>query len=97
MDTDVSIDARHGSLILFGRVDADRKICEKRVRVKVQMKTGRGWKTKATDRTNRNGKYKVEIGDKEGRYRAKAPKFSKIRGGTKYVCQSTKATLNHRH
>ena len=54
--------------------------CRERVPVKIQRKANYGWKTIESDRTNGAGRYSAEIGNRSGRYRAKAKPVSPGQG-----------------
>jgi hypothetical protein len=48
--------------------------CAKRVRVKIQRRVSGDWRTVGNATTTDTGAYKKQIGDRPGKYRAKAPK-----------------------
>ena len=51
--------------------------CRKGVPVKIQRKKAGGWRTVASTRSGADGRYKVDVGTRPGRYRAKAPQATK--------------------
>ncbi|MGZ8612628.1 MAG: IPT/TIG domain-containing protein [Actinomycetota bacterium] len=69
-DRSVSLTLR-GHLIAKGRVTSDFADCESAT-VKIQRRKG-GWKTVANVDANAAGKFRVEIRDRTGRYRALVP------------------------
>lgn len=66
------------SLVAKGTVSAegDYAACFRAVPVKVQRRSGGGWKKVARTTTNRDGSYRARLRDRPGRYRAVAPAFS---------------------
>lgn len=69
--------------------------CEGSQPVKIQRLKNGNWKTLATIQTQVNGNYRTHIGDKEGKFRAKAPKQTLASGE---VCgAATSKTREHSH
>jgi hypothetical protein len=50
--------------------------CVSGVPVKIQRRKSGNWKTVGSTTTSASGSYKKKVKDKEGKYRAKAPKFT---------------------
>jgi hypothetical protein len=70
--------------------------CEQGVEVKIQRKVSGHWRTVGSDQTSSSGAYKARVPDREGRYRARAPRVEKNAGAD--VCVSAKsASRRHRH
>lgn len=100
---EATLERRRGPrLILHGAVAApDKEKCERRVPVKVQKKITHGrekgdWVTKKAGKTSKNGTYRFETGDREGKYRAVAAKVVRQRAGV--VCaKATSRVLEHDH
>jgi hypothetical protein len=67
-----------GELTARGKVRAedDFEACVQDVRVKVQRKGGRRWKTVKRTTTDSEGVYEVTMRDRPGKYRAMAPETS---------------------
>jgi hypothetical protein len=65
-------------LVARGKVSAGDGFtdCATRVPVKIQRRVSGDWRTVGVTTTTDNGAYKKRIGDRAGRYRAKAPKFT---------------------
>jgi len=65
-------------LVARGKVSAGDGFtdCATRVPVKIQRRVSGDWRTVRVTTTTVNGAYKKRIGDRAGRYRAKAPKFT---------------------
>jgi len=76
-DRSVSLALRR-ALVARGKVRAegDYRACFADVVVKIQRRSGGGWKTLARKRTNTDGAYRAKVADRRGRYRALAPAFS---------------------
>lgn len=70
-DRSVTLSLR-GHLVARGSVDSAFDGCESNVPVKIQRRKG-GWKTVANVDTNAAGRFRAEIRDRTGRYRALAP------------------------
>jgi hypothetical protein len=70
--------------------------CVASVPVKIQRKTSGGWKSVGTATTSASGSYSKKIKDKEGRYRAKAPKVILNNGAD--ICKgATSPSRKHHH
>jgi IPT/TIG domain len=64
-------------LVAKGRVNSDLNACVSDVNVKIQRRGGGKWRTIATtSTTGADGRYRQNIADKAGRYRALVPKSS---------------------
>ena len=65
------------ALIATGRVsaDGDYEACFQDVAVRIQRRSGDGWKGIGRTRTDPQGEYRVTVPDRPGRYRAVAPAF----------------------
>jgi hypothetical protein len=92
-----------GSLIVSGRLSVDdgTNKCRKKVAVKIQKRITKGarkgkFKTLKTTLTNRKGRYSVSVKDRQGTYRAKAPKVKKGQFNQD-VCLPAKIVKKHRH
>lgn len=69
--------------------------CLTSVTVKIQRRKNGAWRTVKTATTGSSGFYKKSLGDKKGKYRAKAPSLTTTDGDS---CQSAKSsTKRHRH
>jgi hypothetical protein len=66
--------------------------CAANVPVKIQHRSGKGWRTVATTRTASSGRYSQVIRNRHGAYRAVAPKVKK--GGSN-VCSRRVSGLRH--
>jgi hypothetical protein len=71
-DRDVSLTLR-GHLVARGAVSSDSAVCESAVTVNVQRKRHGNWRNVGSDETNANGRFRVALNDRPGRYRALAP------------------------
>ena len=70
--------------------------CEANVPVKIQRRKSGRWKTVGSTTTSATGSYKKKIRDKEGKYRAKAPRFTPNSGVD--VCSvDTSPARKHNH
>jgi hypothetical protein len=70
--------------------------CASSVPVKIQRKTSSGWKTVGSATTSATGTYKKKIKDKEGKYRAKAPKV--VLNANVDICSGAKSPARkHNH
>ena len=70
--------------------------CASSVPVKIQRKTSGGWKTVGSATTSATGTYKKKIKDKEGKYRAKAPKV--VLNANVDICSGAKSPARkHNH
>jgi hypothetical protein len=80
-DRSVSLALRR-ALVAKGRVTAegDYTDCFNDVAVRVQRRSGGYWRAVGRTRTDADGKYRVKVSDRAGRYRAVAPKFSPEEG-----------------
>ena len=94
-DRDITINFSHGSLIVSGKVSVDGgpNKCRSDVVVQVQRRENKKWRTKKTVRTNGSGEYSATLRDKQGRYRARAPK--ETMGND--VCLLTTVVKRHDH
>ena len=70
------------ALVATGRVSAegDYEPCFQDVAVKLQRRTGDGWKVVGRARTDPQGAYRATLRDRAGRYRAVAPAFAPTEG-----------------
>jgi len=83
-----------GHLITRGAVSSDFDGCESNVTVKIQRRKG-GWKTVANVDTNAAGRYRADLRDRPGRYRALVPAND---AGPNDACEKAKsARVKHRH
>ena len=89
---------QHGSLIVSGRVSVDdgTNKCRKSVPVKIKRKKNGKFRTVKSTVTNRKGRYSVSIADKEGLYKAKAPKVKKGQANED-ICKPTSEVERHEH
>jgi len=96
--------ARSVSLKLMGHLIASGTVrvpdgfnrCRSNVTVKVQRLSNGVWRTVGTDQTTANGKYREDLNDRTGKYRAVAKK--KVLSGGAHVCKAdTSSTATHRH
>ena len=70
--------------------------CAASVPVKIQRKTSSGWKTVGSATTTASGSYSKKIKDREGKYRAKAPKVTLNNGAD--ICSGAKSSVRkHNH
>jgi IPT/TIG domain len=70
--------------------------CAASVPVKIQRKTSSGWKSVGSTTTDASGSYSKKIKDKEGKYRAKAPKVTLNNGVD--ICSGAKSPVRkHNH
>jgi hypothetical protein len=69
--------------------------CAASVPVKIQRKTSGGWKGVGSTTTTATGSYKKKIKDKEGRYRAKAPKVILNNGAD--ICKGATSPSRKHH
>jgi hypothetical protein len=85
-----------GHLIAHGRVSSDLEGCESGVTVTVQRrKPGAGWRDVGTATTRPDGKYRTQVRDRVGRYRASVAEETI---GTSDVCPAeTSNRQQHRH
>jgi hypothetical protein len=76
------------------RVPDDYNGCQSRRLVRIQRKTSRGWDSVRKDRSSRSGRYKTQLPDKPGRYRAEVS-----RKALRYdLCEdATSRTRRHKH
>jgi len=81
-------------LVAKGQVSTGFTSCESGVQVKIQRWKDGGWTTKATATTSGTGSYKAQLPDKDGKYRAKAPKL--VLGNGVDVCSSA-ASPSRKH
>jgi hypothetical protein len=81
-------------LIARGTVSSDFDGCESGVNVKIQRRKG-GWKTVANVSTSDSGRYRADLRDRTGRYRALVPAEQL---GPNDDCLKTKSGIvRHRH
>lgn len=92
-DRSVTLELRR-HLVASGHVSSGFDACASNVAVKIQRwKDGR-WRTIETDQTNANGRYREDVADRVGRYRALVPKLTT--GGD--VClRDASPAKRHRH
>lgn len=70
--------------------------CRSGVTVKIQHLKNGEWKGVGSDQTSGNGKYKIDLKDKTGKYRAIAKKAS-LNGGSDICAADTSNTVKHTH
>jgi hypothetical protein len=85
-------------LIAKGTVatDDDFAGCNDQVEVKIQRRRSSGWYTYETVMTESSGKFRTEINDKHGRYRARVVQLTLESGS--HICEAaTSRSINHQH
>src|SRR5919109_186057 len=70
--------------------------CVSGVPVKIQRRKSGNWKTVGSTTTSASGSYKKKVKDKEGKYRAKAPKFTP-NSGVDVCLVDTSPARKHNH
>jgi hypothetical protein len=70
--------------------------CVASVPVKIQRKSGGAWKNVGSTTTDASGSYKKKVKDKEGKYRARAPKVT-LNNGVDLCLKATSAVRKHNH
>lgn len=68
--------------------------CAASVPVKIQRKSGGGWKNVGSATTDSNGSYSKKLKDKSGKYRARAPKVA-LNNGVDVCSQATSPVRKH--
>jgi hypothetical protein len=92
-DRTVTLDLKR-HLVARGAVSSDFEGCEAGVAVKIQRRKG-GWKTVENVTTNPAGRFRAELRDRPGRYRALVPASDAGPNDTCDVARS--ARVRHRH
>jgi hypothetical protein len=69
----VTLALRH-HLVARGKVTSDDELCTDGVPVKIQRRSHGHWRTVGHEQTNANGRFREDVRDRPGRYRALAPK-----------------------
>ena len=81
-------------LVARGAVASDFDACESGVTVKIQRRKG-SWKTVERVSTNSDGRYRAELGDRTGRYRALVP--AEQPGPNDRCLKARSSIVRHRH
>lgn len=81
-------------LVARGTVNSDFDGCESGVNVKIQRRKG-GWKTVANVSTSGSGRFRAELADRTGRYRALVP--AQQLGPNDSCAKAKSGTVRHRH
>ena len=93
-ERDVSLTLR-GHLIARGTVASDSNVCESGVTVNIQRRRpGGGWRNVGSDETNTNGRFRAQVNDRVGRYRALVPEETI---GTDVCLRDASPGVRHRH
>lgn len=92
---------KKGALVISGvlSVDGGFAPCFARQELELQRRIDERWVTKASPRTDDNGRYRVEAPDRGGVYRVIAPQTTQTDPATSSedVCLATKKKRAHRH
>ncbi|MEX2420330.1 MAG: hypothetical protein WD670_00780 [Actinomycetota bacterium] len=84
-----------GHLVARGSVASDSSVCESGVTVNIQRKRpSGGWRNVGSDETNANGRFRAQVNDRVGRYRALVPEETI---GTDVCLQDASPGVRHRH